>query len=43
MQAYCGEVALIPNHCGHEGLTKRLLQLRELNPGRGFPMTRKNL
>jgi hypothetical protein len=26
MQAYCGEVMLIPNPYGRDGLTKRLLQ-----------------
>lgn len=30
MQAYCREVVLVPNVFGHEGLTKRLLQLRSL-------------
>src|SRR4051812_1740799 len=30
MQAYCREVVLIPNPYGHDGLAKRLLQLRSL-------------
>jgi glycosyltransferase involved in cell wall biosynthesis len=37
MQAYCREVVLIPNpHHGHEGLRKRLLQLRSLTSTRSF-------
>jgi polysaccharide biosynthesis protein PslH len=36
MQAYCREVVLVPNPCGRESLTKRLLQLRSLGSTRSF-------
>ena len=40
MQAYCGEVMLIPNPYGRDGLTKRLLQLRSLASTRSFERLR---
>src|ERR1700756_151872 len=40
MQAYCREVVLVPNPCGREGLTKRLLQLRSLASTRSFERLR---
>jgi glycosyltransferase involved in cell wall biosynthesis len=40
MQAYCREVVLVPNPCGGEGLTKRLLQLRSLASTRSFERLR---
>ena len=36
MQTYCRELVLVPNPCGREGLTKRLLQLRSLGSTRSF-------
>src|SRR5947209_20103684 len=36
MQVYCREVVLVPNPYSHEGLTKRLLQLRSLASTRSF-------
>jgi glycosyltransferase involved in cell wall biosynthesis len=36
MQTYCREVVLVPNPCGREGLSKRLLQLRSLGSTRSF-------
>src|SRR3974377_1421902 len=36
MQIYCREVVLVPNPCGREGLTKRLLQVRSLATIRSF-------
>src|ERR1700693_3287805 len=40
MQAYCREVVLVPNPCGREGLTKRLLQVRSLASTRSFDRLR---
>jgi glycosyltransferase involved in cell wall biosynthesis len=40
MQAYCGEVVLVPNPYGREGLAKRLLQLRSLASTRSFDRLR---
>jgi glycosyltransferase involved in cell wall biosynthesis len=40
MQAYCREVVLVPNHCGREGLPKRLLQLQSLASTRSFERLR---
>jgi hypothetical protein len=40
MQAYCGEVMLIPNPYGRDGLTKRLLQLRSLASIRSYERLR---
>jgi glycosyltransferase involved in cell wall biosynthesis len=40
MQGYCGEVLLVPNPYGREGLTKRLLQLRSLASTRSFERLR---
>jgi len=40
MQVYCREVVLVPNPCGREGLTKRLLQLRSLASTRSFERLR---
>ena len=40
MQAYCGEVVLIPNPYGRDGLSKRLLQLRSLASPRSFERLR---
>jgi len=36
MQAYCGEVVMVPFRCGRKGLPKRLLQLRSLTSTRSF-------
>jgi hypothetical protein len=43
MQAYCGEVVMIPNPYGREGLTKRLLQLRSLASTQSFERLRVTL
>jgi glycosyltransferase involved in cell wall biosynthesis len=40
MQAYCCDVVLVPNPYGHEGLTKRLLQLRSLASTQSFERLR---
>jgi glycosyltransferase involved in cell wall biosynthesis len=40
MEAYCREVALVPNPNGHDGLNKRLLQLRSLTSTRSFERLR---
>src|SRR5882757_1657493 len=40
MQAYCRDVALVPNPYGHDGLSKRLLQLRSLASTRSFERLR---
>jgi polysaccharide biosynthesis protein PslH len=40
MQAYCREVALVPNPYGRDGLPKRLLQLRSLASTRSFERLR---
>jgi polysaccharide biosynthesis protein PslH len=40
MQAYCCDVALIPNPNGRDGLSKRLLQLRSLASTRSFERLR---
>jgi glycosyltransferase involved in cell wall biosynthesis len=40
MQAYCREVVLVPNTCGREGHSKRLLQLRSLASTRSFERLR---
>jgi glycosyltransferase involved in cell wall biosynthesis len=40
MQAYCREVVLIPNPYGHDGLAKRLLQLRSLVSTNSFERLR---
>jgi len=36
MQTYCREVVLVPHSYGHEGLTKRLLQVRSLASKQSF-------
>jgi glycosyltransferase involved in cell wall biosynthesis len=43
MQTYCREVVLVPNPCGREGLSKRLLQLRSLASVRSFERLRVTL
>jgi glycosyltransferase involved in cell wall biosynthesis len=43
MQTYCREVVLIPNPCGREGITKRLLQVRSLASTRSFERLRVTL
>jgi glycosyltransferase involved in cell wall biosynthesis len=43
MQLYCREVVLVPNPCGREGITKRLLQLRSLASTRSFERLRVTL
>jgi len=43
MQAYCRDVVLVPNPCGREGLTKRLLQLRSLASIPSFERVRVTL
>ncbi|MBV8575236.1 MAG: glycosyltransferase [Acetobacteraceae bacterium] len=43
MQIYCREVVLVPNRCGREGLTKRLLQVRSLASIRSFERLRVTL
>jgi glycosyltransferase involved in cell wall biosynthesis len=43
MQIYCREVVLVPNPCGREGLTKRLLQVRSLASIRSFERLRVTL
>jgi glycosyltransferase involved in cell wall biosynthesis len=40
MQAYCCDLVLIPNPCGRDGLSKRLLQLRSLASARSFERLR---
>ena len=40
MRAYCCDVVLVPNPYGHEGLTKRLLQLRSLASTQSFERLR---
>jgi glycosyltransferase involved in cell wall biosynthesis len=40
MLAYCGEVVLVPNPYGREGIAKRLLQLRSLASARSFDRLR---
>jgi glycosyltransferase involved in cell wall biosynthesis len=43
VQAYCREVVLVPNPCGREGLTKRLLQLCSLASITSFERLRVTL
>ena len=43
MQAYCGEVVMVPNRRGRQGLAKRLLQLRSLASIRSFERLRVTL
>ena len=43
MQTYCREVVLVPNPCGREGLSKRLLQVRSLASMRSFERLRVTL
>jgi polysaccharide biosynthesis protein PslH len=43
MEAYCGEVVMVPNPYGREGLAKRLLQLRSLASTRSFERLRLTL
>ncbi|MGO9615414.1 MAG: glycosyltransferase family 4 protein [Bryobacteraceae bacterium] len=43
MQAYCREVAMLPNPYGREGLAKRLLQLRSVASTRSFERLRVTL
>jgi len=43
MQAYCREAVMVPNPCGREGLTKRLLQLRSLASTPSFERLRVTL
>jgi glycosyltransferase involved in cell wall biosynthesis len=43
MQNYCGQVVMIPNPYGREGLAKRLLQLRSLASTRSFERLRVTL
>jgi glycosyltransferase involved in cell wall biosynthesis len=43
MQIYCREAMLVPNPCGREGLTKRLLQVRSLASIRSFERLRVTL
>ncbi|HTX48666.1 MAG TPA: glycosyltransferase family 4 protein [Caulobacteraceae bacterium] len=40
MQAYCREVALVPNPRGRQGVTKRLMQVRSLASTRSFERLR---
>jgi glycosyltransferase involved in cell wall biosynthesis len=40
MQVYCREVGLVPNPCGRDGVSKRLLQLRSLTSTRSFERLR---
>ena len=43
MQAYCGEVVMVPNPRGREGAAKRLLQVRSLASIRSFERLRFTL
>ena len=43
MQAYCGEVVMVPNPRGQEGAAKRLLQVRSLASVRSFERLRFTL